>query len=114
MRLGAYPARLEDGSHLASAYGTKNIDERHRHRYEFNNSYREALEGAGMKASATNPELDLVEAVEVAEHPYFVGVQFHPEYKSKPLAPHPLFKHFIGAALAAKGERVSDEAKGCA
>ena len=102
MRLGSYPARLIEGSHIRAAYGVKKIDERHRHRYEFNNAFRDQLEEAGMKASAVNTELELVEGVEVEGHPYFVGVQFHPEYKSKPLAPHPLFASFVAAALAAK------------
>jgi CTP synthase len=114
MRLGSYPARLDEGSHIHTAYGVKKIDERHRHRYEFNNAFQDQLEEAGMKATAVNPELELVEGVEVQGHPYFVGVQFHPEYKSKPLAPHPLFASFVGAALAAKrGEEAegSEEAK---
>lgn len=102
MRLGTYPARLEEGTWLREAYEAKQIDERHRHRYEFNNDYRDRLDEAGLKASAVNPELDLVEAVELSGHPYFVGVQFHPEYKSKPLAPHPLFARFVQAALEAK------------
>ena len=92
------------------AYGAKNIDERHRHRFEFNNAYREQLAEAGMRASAVNPELDLVEAVELPEHPYFVGVQFHPEYKSRPLVPHPLFARFVRAALEEK--RASSEDMG--
>ena len=110
MRLGTYPARLEDGTLIRDAYGAKNIDERHRHRFEFNNAYREQLAEAGMRASAVNPELDLVEAVELPEHPYFVGVQFHPEYKSRPLVPHPLFARFVRAALEEK--RASSEDMG--
>ncbi len=78
------------------------IHERHRHRYEFNNTYREQLEEAGLRATGINPDLDLVEVVEAPAHPYFVAVQFHPEFKSRPLAPHPLFRAFVEAALAHK------------
>ena len=104
MRLGSYRARLEPGSRVAEAYDSRTIDERHRHRFEFNNAYRERLEEAGMTASGLNPDLDLVEVVEVPSHPWFVGVQFHPEYKSRPLIPHPLFSSFVSAALARRVE----------
>jgi CTP synthase len=99
MRLGAYPCALEDGSLARAAYGRATISERHRHRFEFNNTYRGRLAECGLKATGLNPDLDLVEVIEVADHPWFVGVQFHPEYKSRPLAPHPLFAAFIKAAL---------------
>jgi CTP synthase len=99
MRLGAYDCHLAPGSRSEKAYGKRLISERHRHRYEFNNAYREQLHEAGLTATGTNPELDLVEVVEIPKHPWFVGVQFHPEYKSQPLKPHPLFTGFIRAAL---------------
>jgi CTP synthase len=105
MRLGAYPARLEPGTNIAEAYGTKTISERHRHRFEFNDAYREQLSEAGLVAVAVNPELNLVEAVEIPEHPWFIGVQFHPEYKSRPLVPHPLFARFIHAAAVYRRTR---------
>jgi CTP synthase len=99
MRLGAQPCVLEEGSVARGAYGTEKIDERHRHRYEFNNDYKEQLTGAGLRLSGTSPDGTLVEIVEIAEHPWFVAVQFHPEFKSKPIRPHPLFRDFIGACL---------------
>jgi len=99
MRLGAQPCVLAPGSHARAAYGKDVIDERHRHRYEFNNRYLEQLGAAGLLATGRHPDHDLVEIVEVAGHPWFVGVQFHPEFKSKPTAPHPLFAGFVGAAL---------------
>jgi CTP synthase len=99
IRLGAWPCRLQEGSRLAEAYkkgGAKKIVmERHRHRYEFNNSYRELFESLGLKIAGTSPDGNIVEAVEISKHPFFVGVQFHPEYISRPLAPHPLFVEFI-------------------
>ena len=98
MRLGSYPCVLWEGSKAAAAYGTECIDERHRHRYEFNNEYREALQGAGLVLSGLSPDGRLVEIVELAEHPWFVGVQFHPELKSRPNRAHPLFREFIAAA----------------
>ncbi|MEK7213468.1 MAG: CTP synthase, partial [Patescibacteria group bacterium] len=91
MRLGAYKCVLAKGTLAQKLYGETRISERHRHRYEFNNDYREAMEQAGLKVSGVNPENDLVEIVELTNHPYFVGVQFHPEFKSRPLHPHPLF-----------------------
>ena len=99
MRLGGYPCTLTPGSIAADAYGTTEISERHRHRYEFANDYREPLEKAGLVLSGTSPDRKLVEMVELREHPYFVGCQFHPEFKSKPVAPHPLFARFVRAAL---------------
>ncbi len=99
MRLGAYPCTLKKGSHCAQAYGKLNISERHRHRYEFNSDYLAQFEAAGMKAVGVNPDTNLVEVVEVENHPWFVGVQYHPEYKSTVLSPSPLFVAFVGAAL---------------
>lgn len=99
MRLGAYPCTLAEGSHTYQAYGKANISERHRHRYEFNNKYKEALEAAGMVATGINPDTNLVEVVEVQNHPWFVGVQYHPEYKSTVINPHPLFVDFVKAAI---------------
>jgi CTP synthase len=99
MRLGSYPCTLAKGTMAHKAYGVIDISERHRHRYEVNNQYRSTLESAGLVLSGTNKELDLVEMIEIPGHPWFVGCQFHPEFKSKPLNPHPLFKAFIASAL---------------
>ena len=104
MRLGAYPCTLKSGSKTHQAYGTIEISERHRHRYEFNNDYLESFEKAGMMAAGMNPESNLVEVVEVSDHPWFVGAQFHPEYKSTVADPHPLFVGFVKAALAKKNK----------
>jgi CTP synthase len=98
MRLGAYDCALVAGTKAAEAYGVAVVAERHRHRLEFNNAYRERLTDAGLVVSGVNPELDLVEIVELRDHPWFVAVQFHPEFQSKPTAPHPLFAAFVGAA----------------
>ena len=102
MRLGAYPCEIRRRSKASAAYGTLKISERHRHRYEFNNQYREAMEKAGMIASGINPESELVEIVEIKDHPWFVGVQFHPELKSTVEDPQPLFVAFVKAALDGK------------
>ena len=99
MRLGAYTCHLEEDSKAIKAYGRKEISERHRHRYEFNNNYLSQFNAAGMKTTGKNPEKGLVEIVEIEEHPWFVGVQFHPEYKSTVLNPHPLFVGFVKAAM---------------
>jgi CTP synthase len=99
MRLGSWPCKLEPGSFAARAYGKLEISERHRHRYEFNCDYEGALVGAGLKITGRTPDGTYVEIVEAPEHPWFVGCQFHPEFKSKPLEPHPLFSAFVGAAL---------------
>ena len=99
MRLGAWPCALKKGSKSAQAYASLKISERHRHRYEFNNKYLPAFEDAGMKATGTNPESGLVEIMEIKNHPWFVGVQFHPELKSTVLNPHPLFVDFVRAML---------------
>jgi CTP synthase len=99
MRLGAYPAELSDDSLVRAIYGSSLIQERHRHRYEVNVRYRERLEAAGMRFSGMSPDGVLPEIVEVPTHPWFIGVQFHPELKSKPFDPHPLFRGFIEAAV---------------
>ncbi len=105
MRLGAYACDLKSGSKSHKAYGKKQIQERHRHRYEFNNDYLKDFESAGMMATGKNPETGLVEIVELKDHPYFVGVQFHPEYKSTVLNPQPLFVNFIQAALVNQNKK---------
>ena len=99
MRLGAQPCMLRDGSLISAAYRCHEISERHRHRYEFNPDYRERFERGGMALSGNSPSGKLVEAIEIPTHPWFVAVQFHPEFKSKPNRPHPLFFSFIEAAL---------------
>ncbi len=98
LRLGAYPCHLAPGSLSRNAYGEERISERHRHRYEFNTEYRRRLVDAGLVIAGTSPDDRLVEIVEVANHPFFVGVQFHPEFQSRPLRPHPLFVGFVRAA----------------
>jgi CTP synthase len=102
MRLGAYQCVLKPGSLAARLYGADSVSERHRHRFEVNNSYRGRLAEAGLVFSGTNPELNLVEMIELEGHPHFIGCQFHPEFQSKPFAPHPLFSGFIRAALQAR------------
>jgi CTP synthase len=102
MRLGAYPCVLKKGTSARRSYGRERISERHRHRYEFNNAYRDPLAEKGMVYSGVNPELDLVEIIELRDHPWFVATQFHPEFRSYPTAPHPLFRDFIRASLEAK------------
>jgi CTP synthase len=99
MRLGAYPAQLTEGSKIAEVYGSNRISERHRHRYEVNTKYRERLEAAGLKFAGLSPDGFLPETVEYPDHPWFIGVQYHPELKSRPFEPHPLFRSFIGAAV---------------
>lgn len=99
MRLGSYPCKLEKGTHAHHAYGELTIAERHRHRYEFNNAYKDQLIQKGLIISGICPQADLVEIVELGDHPWFLGCQFHPEYKSRPLTPHPLFTQFIKAAV---------------
>ena len=99
LRLGAYPCRIAPGTKMEECYKTGLISERHRHRYEFNNEFRDALQNAGLVISGTSPDEILVETVEVGEHPFFVGVQYHPEFKSRPNKPHPLFLGFVGAAM---------------
>ncbi|MCJ7507132.1 MAG: CTP synthase, partial [candidate division Zixibacteria bacterium] len=99
MRLGAYPCVLEKNSLAYEAYHQENISERHRHRYEFNNDYREKLTGAGFLLSGLSPDKRLVEIIELPSHPWFLGVQFHPELKSRPTRAHPIFREFVGAAV---------------
>ena len=113
MRLGAYPCKVAKNSKLYAAYGQPLISERHRHRFEFNNDYRADFEQAGMKISGTSPDGLLVEAVELPEEDFYVGVQFHPEFKSRPNAAHPLFREFVGAAVKrAKQRKTCEKADG--
>lgn len=105
MRLGAYPCRIEKGTLAYEAYGVLNISERHRHRYEFNNLFKDRLEETGLVISGISPDGDLVEMIELKDHPWFLGCQFHPEFKSSPMEPHPLFREFIRASLAYAGKR---------
>ena len=102
MRLGAYACRLKDKTIARKAYGTRTIHERHRHRYEFNSNLQKILESKGLVVSGVNPESGLVEIVELKNHPFFMGTQFHPEFKSRPLAPHPLFREFIRSCLSSR------------
>jgi CTP synthase len=105
MRLGSFPCTLARGTLARRIYGAPDITERHRHRFEFNNGYRKTLKESGLVISGTNPDLDLVEIVELAEHPWFLGCQFHPEFRSRPMAPHPLFESFVGACLKQREAR---------
>jgi CTP synthase len=98
MRLGSWPCKLIEGSFAYRAYGTREIHERHRHRYEFNREYEDRLKAAGLRITGETPDNTYVEICEIADHPWYLGCQFHPEFKSKPMEPHPLFKSFIGAA----------------
>jgi CTP synthase len=107
MRLGAYPARLARGSLAVEVYGQAEVSERHRHRYEVSNKYRDLFVQHGMKLSGLSPDGSLVEIVELANHPWFIGCQFHPELQSRPTRPHPLFAGFIAAAVKAKGQRAA-------
>ncbi len=111
MRLGAQPTRLDPESEAAKCYGKTEISERHRHRYEFNNAYRGQFTAHGMKFSGTSPDGSLVEVVEIPEHPWFLAVQYHPEFKSKPIAPQPLFAGFVGAAIARSKGKSEPKAK---
>ena len=99
MRLGAWACELTDDSIVKQVYGVATIQERHRHRFEYNNAYRDQLEAAGLKTTGINPETNLVEIVEIEDHPWFIGVQYHPEYKSTVANPHPLFVSLVAAAL---------------
>jgi CTP synthase len=116
MRLGLYPCRLVEGTRAFDAYGASEIEERHRHRYEFNNAYLEPLAEAGLVASGLSPDGTLVEVSELRDHPFMLGSQFHPEFRSRPLRPHPLFRDFVGAAVeyAASRERAKTDALGAA
>ncbi|HSR42481.1 MAG TPA: gamma-glutamyl-gamma-aminobutyrate hydrolase family protein, partial [Longimicrobiales bacterium] len=111
MRLGAQPTELADGSRVARIYGARTIEERHRHRYEVNNAYRDTLAGEGMRFSGTSRQGRLVEMIELTEHPWFIGCQFHPELKSRPMSPHPLFASFVGAAARHAGVEAEPEAR---
>lgn len=106
MRLGRYECRLQEGTKARQAYGEDSIGERHRHRFELNNNYRKALEEGGLAMSGVNEELDLVEIAELPNHPWFLGTQFHPEFKSRPNKAHPLFRDFVKAALEQKGKQL--------
>ena len=112
MRLGAYPCALKSGSKAREIYGKAQISERHRHRFEVNNAYREQLEKAGLIFSGTSPDNSLAEIIEIKDHPWFVGVQFHPEFQSTPKIPHPLFTSFVAAGLAAKEKSAVTVEKG--
>ena len=102
MRLGGQECSLEAGSRIRTLYGRDTITERHRHRYEVNNDYREKLAVEGLVFSGVSPDGQLVEMCEISDHPWFVGCQFHPEFRSRPMVPHPLFRDFIRAALRYK------------
>jgi CTP synthase len=115
MRLGAYTCLLKPGTLASRLYGKAEISERHRHRYEINNAYRNAFEEKGLVASGINEQLGLVEVIEIPAHPYFIGCQYHPEFQSKPFQPHPLFSGFVRAALeqrARKGHSVPPPSPG--
>ncbi|NLE40094.1 MAG: C26 family cysteine hydrolase domain-containing family, partial [Pirellulaceae bacterium] len=114
MRLGAQPTTLAAGSKAMECYGRQDISERHRHRYEFNNQYREQFAELGLNVTGTSPDGELVEIVELPDHPWFLAVQFHPEFKSQPTAAHPLFAGFVGAAVARHehGEQPVENARG--
>ncbi len=105
MRLGEYDCTLAEGSRAAAAYGTTEVKERHRHRFEFNNDYRDRYEAAGMKCVGENPASHLVEVVELPEKRWYIGTQYHPEYSSTVLSPHPLFLDFMKAAIAYHNEK---------
>ena len=105
MRLGAYPCKIRPNTIMATAYGEEMISERHRHRYEFNNNFREEIENKGMQITGTSPTGELVETVEIPNHPFYIGVQFHPEFKSRPNRAHPLFKAFVAASLKKEPEQ---------
>ena len=108
MRLGAWPCKIESGTLAYKIYGQSEISERHRHRYEFNREYEETLTAAGLRISGSTPDGTYVEMIELPDHPHFIGCQFHPEFKSKPLEPHPLFKAFVGAAFESGVKRRSE------
>jgi len=114
MRLGAYPCRLRPGSRVAQIYGQQEVSERHRHRYEVSNAYRDVLAEFGLRCSGLSPDGSLVEMIELPDHPWFVGCQFHPELRSRPMRPHPLFASFIGAAVTQHRARGAEQASGAA
>ena len=103
LRLGTYPCVIQQGTKMSALYGSDTIDERHRHRYEFNNDYREVLRSCGLTLCGLSPDGNLVEAVELSDRDFYIGVQFHPEFKSRPNRPHPLFSGFIAAAKKKAG-----------
>src|SRR5438105_14136214 len=105
MRLGSYPCVLLEGSKAHQAYGSLLVHERHRHRYEFNNQYRQQFAAHGLVVSGASPDGKLVEVIELQDHPWFVAVQCHPEFKSKPTSPHPLFRDFVKASLGRREEK---------
>jgi CTP synthase len=107
MRLGAWPCILKEGSFANKAYGATEISERHRHRYEFNREYEDILTAGGLKITGETPDHTYVEICEIADHPWYLGCQFHPEFKSKPLEPHPLFRAFIAAAYENRRRRLA-------
>jgi CTP synthase len=109
MRLGQWVCCLTPGSKAHAAYGDQIVFERHRHRYEFNNAYRKRFEAAGMVLSGRSADNKLIEIIELKDHPWFVGTQFHPEFKSRPTRPHPLFRDFVGAAARRAGQLTSGE-----
>jgi CTP synthase len=102
MRLGAYDCRIQPGTKAFAAYSQENISERHRHRYEFNNHFRDSFEANGMVFSGISPDEQLIEILELKDHPWFIACQFHPELKSKPIDPHPLFSELVSAAYQTK------------
>ena len=105
LRLGAYPCKIKEGTKMYECYGTDYVEERHRHRYEFNNEFRSVLANSGLTISGTSPDDYIVEAVEIEENRFYVGVQFHPEFKSRPNKPHPLFSGLVKASLNKKGDK---------
>src|SRR5205814_4369013 len=107
MRLGNWACRLQPDSFAYRAYEAPEIQERHRHRYEFNRDYEDVLKAAGLRLTGETPDGAYVEICEIADHPWFLGCQFHPEFKSKPMEPHPLFKAFIGAAYKYRRQRIA-------
>ena len=109
LRLGAYPCVLKEGSLAEKLYGTREISERHRHRYEVNNDYRDVLEEHGMSLCGLSPDSRIVEMIEIPSHPWFIATQAHPELKSRPNRPHPLFKGFVEAALKKQNETAQDQ-----
>lgn len=111
MRLGTHPAHLAEDSHARECYASEVVQERHRHRYEFNNAYRQQFAANGLHVTGSSPDGKLVEIVEIPDHPWFLAVQFHPEFKSKPTQAHPLFAGFVAAAIerrALRGERLAE------
>jgi len=108
MRLGSYPCQLVTGTIAAEAYGQQQVHERHRHRWEFNNTYRELLQQEGLVFSGLSPDGRLVEIAELRDHPFMLGSQFHPEFKSRPNRPHPLFRRFVETAVARQEARQSE------